>query len=89
MGKCFFDIIKLVCVLTDERLTGKVFMVRSTGSEVRLTGFEPWTSVIAGVRSGHIQRYFVAVCNEGSDRMGGFHITHLVLVWPLLFEESL
>lgn len=89
MGKCFFDIIKLVCVLTDERLTGKVFMMRSTGSEVRLTGSEPWTSVIAGVRSGHIQKYFVAVCNEGSDRTGGFHITHLVLVWPLLFEESL
>lgn len=63
MGKFFFEIIKLVCVLTDERLTGKVFMVKSTGSEVRLMGFEPWTFVIAGMRSGHIQRYFVAVCN--------------------------
>lgn len=89
MGKCFFDIIKPVCVLTDERLTGQVFMVKSTGSEVRLTGFELWTSVIAGMRSGHIQRFFVAVCNEGSDRTGGFHITHLALVWSLLLEESL
>ena len=89
MGKCFFEMIKLVCALTDERLTGKVCMLKSTGSEVRLMGFEPWPFVIAGMRSGHIQRYFVAVCDEDSDRTGGCPVTHLALVWPLPFEESL
>ena len=39
MGKYFFEIIKLVCVLTEEGLIYKVYLVKSIDSGVRLPGF--------------------------------------------------
>lgn len=39
MGKYFFEIIRLVYILTEERLTWKVCTVNSIDSGVRLPGF--------------------------------------------------
>lgn len=71
MGKYFFEIIRLVYILTEERLTWKVCTVNSIDSGVRLPGF----CYMLKCEVGKLKD-ILAVHKEDNDRTGHFHGIH-------------